>query len=123
MAEIEIIIKAVQLHMHRHYKNEPVNAISRYNCCIFRESYWILKLCVDSMQSFSFQSRCAVIHCALKVCYGMNGQSVEGVAHCPLPVSSFIRDTGNIVERPNDNSVPGHTTVLPTHLQNPTDNR
>ena len=51
----------------------------------------------------------------------MDGQSVEGVAQCPLPVCNLIRDTGNDVERPKDNNVPGHTTVLPVHLHYPTD--
>jgi len=51
----------------------------------------------------------------------MDGQSGEGLSQCPIPVSSLITDTGNIVERPNDNSVPGLTTVLPMHLQYPTD--
>jgi hypothetical protein len=52
----------------------------------------------------------------------MDGQP-EGLAQCPLPVSSIIRDTGNNVERPNDNSVPGHTTVLPVYLQYSSDYR
>ena len=59
------------------------------------------------------------MHCALKVWHGMNGQSVEGLAQCPLPVSSLIRDRKQRREAKN-NSVPGHTTMLPVHLQHPT---
>jgi len=59
----------------------------------------------------------------LRVCHGMDGQSVEGLAQCSLPVSSLIRHTGNNAEGPKDNSGPGHTTVLPMHLQYLTDYR
>jgi len=69
-----------------------------------------------------FKADDAVIHCALKFWHGMDGQSVEWLSQCRMSVSSHLRDTGNIVERPS-NSVPGDTTVLPMHLQYPTDYR
>lgn len=48
---------------------------------------------------FPFKADGPVIHCALKVWHGRDGQSVERLVQCPLPVSSVIRDTGNNVDR------------------------